>query len=723
VEPEEVLNLHADLTPEQLDAARQVRGPLLIIAGPGSGKTRVLTHRIMEMVSQGIEPLQILAITFTNKAADEMKRRVREFPSARGVWISTFHSWCSRMLRQMPDAFGYDENFTVYDRSDSLRLIDRLLAREGLGGTSTNGNGVLNRISRAKEKLTRPEDYTAGPRDQAGQVAQRIYPFYQQALEAANAVDFDDLLMHAASLLQEHDEFAEMVRSRFHYLLVDEYQDTNYAQYVIVSEIVRRTKNICVVGDPDQSIYGWRGAEIRNILRFQEDYPEATVIRLGQSFRSTQRILRAAGALVEHNRQHQKNELWTGNPEGEPIHVWSVDDEEDEAERVAEEIEQRAEGQTAFADFAVFYRTNAQSRAFEEVFLRRGVPYRVVAATAFYNRKEIKDILAYARTCANPKDDLSLRRIINLPPRGIGAVTLAALQNYAVENGVSLIEAVTDAAKITRLSRRARQHVEVFGRLWQGLRGQTELSVDEFFKKLLGQTGYGAMLQESGDEASEDRLANLDELINAAARYEERSESPTLGGFLEEISLVSDVDALDETADQVKLMTLHAAKGLEFPVVFLTGAEENLLPHQNSLETWERLEEERRLCYVGITRAIRAIFLSHAAYRMRQGVAQPRQPSRFLDEIPEDLTDAPERPSQQVERRATLEKRPPKETSQFHEGQRVTHGVFGRGSIISITRVAEYTLAQIRFDDGLLKKFVLEYAPLEAVSGGETNEG
>jgi DNA helicase II / ATP-dependent DNA helicase PcrA len=678
------------LNPEQLEAVLHKDGPLLVFAGAGSGKTRVITHRIANLIyTHQVPPSQILAVTFTNKAADEMKERLRHLlgMDIRGLWVGTFHAICARILRESGRAIDIPPNFLVYDESDQLDLIRQVLTELDLDEKQFNPRAIRNAISRAKERLIMPDEYAAQASDYFERIVAQVYPRYQKALQAANALDFDDLLLATIRLFTEQPRVLERYRQQFRYILVDEYQDVNYAQYVLLRLLADAHRNLCVVGDDDQSIYRFRGAEPELILRFERDFPDAKVVKLERNYRSTQPILDAAFRIVSQNRVRAPKRLWTDRVQGIPVTLTPVSDEEEEARLIAEYIQRQVYlGRRRYGDYAILYRTNAQSRVFEERFLRERIPHRIVGALRFYDRKEIKDLLAYLRLVVNPDDAVSLRRIINTPPRKIGQQTLLAVQLHAVERGISPYRAMQDADLLSRLPTQAVRALQGFVALIEDLRAFAERErLTPLVKRLIERTGYLAWLEERKDAESVDRAANVREFLNVVQRFEETTEQ-TLGdtslmAFLQHVALVTDADTLGERGNQVLLMTLHTAKGLEFPVVFLVGLENGLLPHALS-ETPADIEEERRLCYVGMTRAMDELHLTFAQSRRYYGSRRYSEPSPFLKAL-KDL----ETPTlyqlmfgtapQAAARSAT---RP-----SFLPGQRVRHDQYGLGIVVRAT--------------------------------------
>jgi DNA helicase-2/ATP-dependent DNA helicase PcrA len=626
------------LTPAQQQAVLHVDGPLLILAGPGSGKTRVVTHRIANLLRHGIRASSILALTFTNKAADEMARRVAQLAPGNRVWTSTFHRFCARRLREEASLVGLTENFTIYDTSDSQQALKRAMAQIDFDSTSYTPQRIAARISRAKNQLMLPEDYAGTDSSPLGGVVQRVYPVYQEMLRDSNAVDFDDLLLHMAVMLRDNPELRRAFDERYRYVLVDEYQDTNLAQYAIVRALSIDAPNLSVTGDPDQSIYGWRGANIANILHFEEDYPDVTVVRLECNYRSTKRILRVADELIQRNRHRKPKALYTENLEGEPVRMITYDSHRHESDGVAAFIaEEVKSGRRRPRDFAVLYRVNALSRSFESTFRERGIPYQIVNGQEFYQRREIKDVLAYLRLINNPRDNVAFLRVVNVPPRGIGAKTLERLNRHALQCRLSLYDAALEVGLIEDISKRAQRSLTEFMKMYGLLQPLAHRPVEEILGNVLDRSGYTFHLRQSDELEDQQRSENLEELLTAAREFDERNpEEGALERFLEETSLVNDTDAWEEETDRVTLMTLHASKGLEFPVVFLVAFEEGLIPHERSREDERQLEEERRLVFVGFTRAEEELLISRAVYRDYRGARRMTVASQFLMELPGD---------------------------------------------------------------------------------------
>ncbi|MEQ6375587.1 DNA helicase PcrA [Bacillaceae bacterium S4-13-56] len=632
------------LNPEQQNAVRHTEGPLLIMAGAGSGKTRVLTHRIAYLLGEkDVAPRNILAITFTNKAAREMRERVQNLVGsvASEIWLSTFHSMCVKILRRNIDRIGYDRNFSILDTTDQLSVIRKVLKDLNFDPKKTDPRAMLSAISSAKNELVTPEEFEKNAGDYYQQQAAKVYKGYQRMLRKNQSLDFDDLIMQTLHLFDRVPEVLEYYQRRFQYIHVDEYQDTNRAQYSLVNKLASRYQNLCVVGDSDQSIYRWRGADIANILSFEKDYPNARVILLEQNYRSTKIILNAANEVIKNNPERKPKKLWTENEEGFTIQYHCGGNEQEEGFFIVDQIEKLTrEDNLNYDDIAILYRTNAQSRAIEDVLMKSNIPYQMVGGTKFYDRKEIKDVLAFLRLISNPNDDISFTRVVNEPKRGIGNSTLDKLGQHAAAYGLSLFQAV-DEVELMGLSARATKGLREFQTMisnWNKM--QEFLSVTDLVEEILVKTGYEEMLKNENTIESQSRLENINELLSVTKHFEETNEDKSLINFLTDLALIADIDRVDEdpnSEEKVILMTLHSAKGLEFPVVFLIGLEENIFPHSRSLMADEEMEEERRLCYVGITRAEKRLFLTHARMRTLYGRTQFNPVSRFIDEIPDDL--------------------------------------------------------------------------------------
>jgi DNA helicase-2/ATP-dependent DNA helicase PcrA len=626
-----------DLTPAQREAVTHLDGPLLILAAAGSGKTRVITRRVAYLLQQGIRPGNILAITFTNKAAGEMRQRVEALVPGSRVWMSTFHSFGARILRQYGDRLGLDRNFTIYDQNDRARLVKQAVEEVEVGNARFTPDSLAGGISKAKNQLLSPERYAARARDHFARTVAKVYPAYERRLRAANALDFDDLLYWPALAMKNDPELRAELDARFRYVLIDEYQDTNHAQYQIARLLSVDHPNLCVVGDPDQSIYKFRGSDIRNILDFERDFPNTQVLTLSLNYRSTKAILHAAGELIAHNKQRKHKDLLTDNPAGRPVTVLTFPSSVEEAEGIARRIRRVVkEKKRSYRDFAIFLRINALSRGLEAAFIKERVPFQIVRGLAFFDRKENRDILAYLRLIVNPRDDLSFLRIVNEPARGIGKTSLQHLQNSAEANECSLLSAAGQVQRIASIKGKATAGLSDFYQMMTELGQLADLAPDGVIRQVLDRTGYRRMLQDSRDPEDQERLANIEELITAAKQFAEEDPERSLGDFLENITLASDVDSWDQKQDCVSVMTLHASKGLEFPVVYMVAVEQGLLPHERSLGKNEELEEERRLAFVGMTRAKEELYLCHARLREFRGNTLYAVPSMFLNELPEE---------------------------------------------------------------------------------------
>ncbi len=752
------------LTEAQRDAVTHVDGPLLILAGPGSGKTRVVTHRVAYLLRSGVPARQILALTFTNKAAEEMKSRLEQLAPGQPVWVSTFHRFCARLLREHASLVGLSENYTIYDTGDSQSVLKRTLEELGLDTTYTQQE-ICAAISWAKNNLITAAEYTARPGHPLGAVVARVYPAYQSRLLKSSAVDFDDLLLHVATMLKDNPELRRTLDTRFRYILVDEYQDTNLAQYTIIRALSLDYPNLSVTGDPDQSIYGWRGANLGNILGFEKDYPDVKVVRLEQNYRSTKRILRVAAELIAHNRKRKEKDLFTENEEGGPVRFITYPTQKDEAEGIAAQIAEAIHaGQRRPRDFAIFYRVNALSRALEFALREQHIPYQIVRGVEFYQRKEIKDVLGYLLLLNNPHDDQAFLRIVNTPTRGIGKSTLERLSDHAARRGLTLLEAARESGMIESLPKKAAVSVAKFVALIDHLNLLAIKPVEEILGHVLEESGYHEQLINSTDEEDAERLANIEELLTAAREFDEMNPGDGhLEEFLEQVCLVADTDDWDAVDDRVTLMTLHASKGLEFPVVFLVAVEEGLIPHERSKERPDQEEEERRLFFVGITRAEKELQLSLARHREFRGQRKMTVPSHFLLELPFDELETRdigwtayadtrheehhfgdeswEEPSWQVSEGAPAEAKLPSAPRQparistaaelmagnataqptavtdvFHLGMLVRHPEYGLGKIIALSGSQSQRKATVAFTSGAGERtFVLQQSPLRPV--------
>ncbi len=734
-----------DLTDPQRQAVQHVEGPLLIIAGAGSGKTRVLTRRVAYLMSQGIEPSSILAITFTNKAAGEMKERVGKLMGRHvkdigrlDQWypmICTFHSLCVRVLRYYGERIGVPANFTIYDSADQTKVIKDALKVLELSSDNFPASKVHAVISNAKNELRTPEDYARGANAFYEKNVARVYGKYQAMLAANNALDFDDLLMRAVLGMRDHPEVLADLQQRFQYILIDEYQDTNHAQYVLAHALAMHHKNICVVGDPDQSIYAWRGADIQNILDFETDYPSAMVVRLEQNYRSTKTVLAIASALIAKNTRRKEKSLWTENVEGEKARFFVCQTEDDEANVIVEQLRDQHEKQgRPWSDMAIFYRMNALSRVVEEKLMKQRIPYQIARGVEFYNRKEIKDVLSYLRAIVNPADEVSLNRITNTPPRGIGDESVRKMQVHAVANGLSLWQAMEQAHQVAGLSTRAVKSTQLFVQILTLLRtkamkpsasvgaapGEVDMfaeaskgTVQSIMEETVERSGLRASLEKSTDP-DKPELANVKELINSAAEFDRENPEGYLEEYLAQISLMSDIDKVKDGEGAITLMTLHAAKGLEFPVVAIIGLEEGVLPHARARGNPDQLEEERRLCFVGITRAEQLLILSRAFSRTMMGRRERTVPSPFIREMPAEAIDVTDRTGLSFDAGDEDDELAVSGTN-FKRGQLVRHPAFGMGRIAELQDLGRHTRAIVEFTRAGRKTLILEYANLEAV--------
>ena len=750
------MTLLENLTPSQRDAVDHREGPLLVLAGPGSGKTRVVTRRIARLVEQGVDDRSILAITFTNKAASEMAARVSELLRGHRVWVGTFHKFCALLLRRCASFVGLQPNFTIYDKTDQLQVIRHVLHELDIDGVHYPPAKIAARISRAKSELHTPETYASAFEqsigDHTGAIITRVYTAYQKCLLKANAVDFDDLLLHVVMLLSENRELRRDLDNRYRYVLVDEYQDTNLAQYRIVASLTQDHPNLCVTGDPDQSIYGWRGAQIENILRFEAEFPDARVVRLEQNFRSTGLILQAADRLIAHNRHRKAKSLITDNPDGDAVELLKFRDGLHEADFIARQIRASVEaGRAVWSDVAILYRVTALSRQVELALTRHRVPYQVVAGVAFYERAEIKDLLGYLRLVENPVDDAAFRRVVNTPLRGIGKTSVGRLGAWAERTGISLLEAAKRADEVPALSKRAKKSLHAFA----GMIGEFSLtqagSVKTLLETIVERTGYTRAWQSSQSEQELGRLANVHELVTAAAQYDRMAdEEPTVGGFLEATSLATNADRLDDSAGMVTLMTLHASKGLEFPVVYIVAVEHGMIPHERSLrsEDWRQLEEERRLLFVGMTRSMRSLHLTETVQREIYGrplhtirsefltemkptaidctVMEPTLDSRWQEGPPDANHSATGANGPGVSRRAALTTgaallNGTSETVDipqgFAVGMAVRHPRYGLGTIVRVAGMSKRRTVTVEFHEGdRSESFVASKCPLQPVA-------
>ena len=725
-------SLLTGLNKEQQQAVQHTEGPLLILAGAGSGKTKVLTVRIAHLLAQGVNPYEILAITFTNKAAKEMKSRVEGLVGdvANRIWFSTFHSFCAKFLRFELDNFlGYNSNFTIYDTSDSQAVIKAALKALNLDDKYYPVGAMIAAISDAKNKLLFASDFRKQARDFYQQKVADVYEYYERELRKNNALDFDDLLLVAVKLLQSNEAVLDKYSKRFRYVMIDEYQDTNHAQYLLAKLLASHWKNIAVVGDADQSIYAWRGADIQNILDFEKDYPNCTSIKLEQNYRSTKIILDAANAVIENNEGRPKKNLWTDKTEGAKIQHFTAQSEHEEAAFIGDTIAKKHDIHgIPYGDMAILYRTNAQSRVLEEALIKRALPYIMVGGTKFYDRKEIKDVLAYLRVLYNPFDDLSLLRIINVPKRSIGATTVAKLQDYARANGTSLFMTLTQLHLVDSIKGKTKEKLEEFGILIFTLVAEMEdRTVLDILESILDRTGYLAQLEESTDPQDQARAENIGELLSVAKDFQDTNPSGTVEDFLEQVALVNDVDSFEQEESKVTLMTLHAAKGLEFPIVFLGGLEEGLFPHSRTLMNPEEVEEERRLAYVGITRAEKELYISNATTRTVFGRTSSYLPSRFIDEIPEELVDGlrakrkvPDDIKRHVPQHMSVTSRPVTKPIVRNEviadwkiGDTAIHSKWGNGKVINVAGEGAGMKLTIEFPTQGVRVVMAKFAPVK----------
>ncbi len=776
------MDIQGTLNKEQMEAVLHIKGPLLILAGAGSGKTRVLTHRIAYMIEEkGVNPWNIMAITFTNKAAGEMRERIDKMVGfgSESIWVSTFHSSCVRILRRYIDRIGFDNHFTIYDMDDQKSVMKEICKKLEIDTKIYKERNLLAAISSAKDEMISPKEFTLNAEGDFGlQKVAKVYTEYQNVLKGNNALDFDDLIIKTVELFLECPDVLESYQNRFSYIMVDEYQDTNTAQFEFIRLLAKRDKNLCVVGDDDQSIYKFRGANIRNILEFESNYPNAKVIKLEQNYRSTQNILDAANEVIKNNRGRKEKALWTNQGRGVPIHFCQFDHGGEEAAYIVEDIRHKTkDGGINYKDCAILYRTNAQSRLLEEQFVLSGIPYRVVGGVNFYARKEIKDLLAYLKTIHNGQDDLAVRRIINVPKRGIGTTTIQRIQEYASSKGISFYEGLCEADEIHSIGKSAGK-IKPFVTMIQAFRSKLDyLSLEELMNDIIETTKYVKELELSNDEEAEDRISNIEEFMSKIIAFESNAEEPpTLGEFLEEISLVADIDNVEEKDDRVLLMTLHSAKGLEFSNVYLTGMEDGIFPGYMTIVSDDPtdMEEERRLCYVGITRAKNVLTLTCAKQRMIRGETQYNPVSRFIREIPGELLDnlppsrkmsrqdmenlvvfsdsgrhsAPSnaRQKQVITSRPVLSGKPASaenpasifsktsigmgkkaaaviqgkkpgvpmaETLDYGEGDRVSHMKFGQGTVMQIVKGGRDYEVTVQFDQGGIKKMFATFAKLK----------
>ena len=719
------MDILATLNPAQRKAVEAIEGPVLILAGPGSGKTKVITHRVAYLIkSCGVSPNNIMAVTFTNKAAREMKERLEQLLGqvVEALTLGTFHAICARILRREGKAIGLDSSFVIYDEEDQLSLTKQALEELNLDPKQYASRTLRSAISAAKSRVMSPEDYAQQVSSYFEEIVHRIYQRYQQLLSQGQAVDFDDLLMKTVQLFQDHPQILKRYQSKYVHILVDEFQDTNTVQYMLMKHLAGKYRNLCVVGDPDQSIYSWRFADLRNILSFEKDYPEAKVVFLEQNYRSTKTILEVASGIISANLQRKPKRLWTENEDGASVTVIESYNAEEEAQSVVNEIEKLTDQeQISLKDCAVMYRVNAQSRALEETLLRYGVPYRLVGGTRFYQRREVKDIIAYLRLIHNPQDNVSLVRIINVPVRGIGQRTLSQLQSWVKAHNSSLFEAIKQVANEKILPQRISQALAGFDTVMADLIAQSrELSLSALLDKVLEHTRYKEYILNKED--GEDRWENIVELKSVASEYDELDSEEALAAFLEKVSLVSDIDELDEKADAVTLITLHQAKGLEFPAVFIVGLEEGILPHRKSFDDPEEIEEERRLCYVGITRAKKRLYLLRSYRRSLFGGSTANPPSRFLQDISPHLIsprglweESPALVASPDSNRDSQPSPPPLGTLALKVGDHVRHSKFGPGIVMNCLPTRDDQELTVVFEEAGVKKLLASLAPLEKI--------
>lgn len=732
------------LNPEQRTAVEEIDGPCMIIAGAGSGKTRVLTYKVAYLIESGVSPFNILALTFTNKAANEMKERVASLLNTNSdkIWMGTFHSIFARILRMEAERLGYTRNFTIYDTDDSINVVKQIMADSGISTEKTNPRGVQSNISYLKNKLILPDDFSLTAKSFYEQIIEKVYPEYQRVLLKNNAMDFDDLLMKPIELFEKHPEVLEKYQDRFKFLLIDEYQDTNKAQYIISKMLAQKTKNISVVGDDAQSIYKWRGAEIQNIFDFESDFSDCKVVKLERNYRSTQSILTFAGCVIRKNAKQIEKNLWTDNTAGEEIHILETMTDKDEASRIARYISQEIHKRKLnFGDFAILYRTNAQSRILEESLRMNGIPYIIVGGTRFYQRKEIKDILCHLKIIVNLKDDEAMQRVLSLRP-GIGKTTIEKLQDIATEKGIQISDAIKLVNELGVFSSRTKNLLlEILNFIYKYSYLKDDISLSEVVRGVIDEMGILKDLRLENSVESEERINNINELISAVAEYEDATEDASLENFLQQVSLVADIDEVDNKKNAVTMMTIHSSKGLEFPVVFITGLEEGLFPVNGAINTEDDMEEERRLFYVAITRAKEKLYISYANQRYRFGVQQYQMKSRFLKEIEHEVDEKnivfyerlrinrgkahtrleePEARPKKIaldyeyyeNKRSSSESPADDKFPDIKKGVNIYHDHFGRGTVISVSGKGLDKKADIYFDEIGLKKIILKYAKM-----------
>lgn len=709
------------LNSAQREAVQNTEGPTLIVAGAGSGKTRALTYRIAYLMEEiGVSPSSILAVTFTNKAAKGMKERIASLVGAesRKIWAGTFHSICARILRTHGDVMGLSRDFTIFDTGDQRALINECVEQMGLPEKKYQPRSVLSVISSAKEKLVTPEQFPSRFRGEFEQVVGRIYKQYEKKLRENSALDFDDLIFWTVRLFKEHPEVLEYYQDKFRYVMVDEYQDINLSQYTFVKLIAGKHRNICCVGDDDQSIYRWRGADVGLILQFEQDYPDAKVFKLEQNYRSTKTILEAAHEVVSRNVSRRDKELWTENAHGRGIDIYEAANEQEEAIFIANTIQNSvaAEGRR-YSDFVILYRMNAQSRVFEDVFLSYRVPYVLVGSLRFYERKEIKDVLAYLRLASNPYESISLKRVINTPPRGIGPTTISRIEQFAENNDIPFWDALKRADEIPDIQNRARRETKTFVTLIEFLHNKKEsYSVQRLVEEVIEHSGYMTHMKADKSMDAQSRIENVKEFLSVTEEFTKSSEDSSLRTFLEQVALISDIDTYEESGNAVTLMTMHSAKGLEYPVVFIVGMEEGLFPHQRSMDSRDELEEERRLCYVGMTRAKEELHLSFAHLRTFMGQTLRRGRSRFLTEVPDHLIIRRNAGSSRTVLKSGFEPKRSSSAATFRPGEKVNHPEFGKGLVLNSIGDGDKEQVTVAFDGHGLKKLSVAHAKLERVS-------
>lgn len=704
------MDLLKDLNDRQKEAVKYNEGPLLVLAGAGSGKTRVLTYKIAYLVNNGVNPNNIMAITFTNKAAEEMKERVADLlPGVRGFLVSTFHSACVRFLRKDIDNIGFDRNFIIYDPLDQKALLKECLKELNLDDKKFTPRGALNYIGRQKDKLLTPKESLDTSKNIWEETMAKIYNLYQKRLKENNALDFDDLIMKTVELFNTCPNILKYYQDRFMHILVDEYQDTNHAQYVLVKMLSQKHRNLCVVGDDDQSIYAFRGADLQNILDFEKDYPDAKIIRLEQNYRSTQNILKAANSVIDYNFGRKKKTLWTENEPGDKIRCVTLENEYEEAEFIASEIEKLLDDGWNYGDVAILYRTNAQSRVLEETMVKKQIPYKMIGGVRFYHRREIKDLLAYLRVIINPSDDVSLTRIINVPKRGIGNATLNKLRSLAEQKNSSIYH-IIEEIEGTNFTTRIKNNLKDFYKMMEDfIYKKSKYTISELMNYILEKTGYIENLEAENTPNATSRIENLQEMISAGIEFEKQNPKASLEDFLVELALLTDVDQLEESDQAVTLMTLHGAKGLEFPVVFLAGMDEGIFPHSRAMVDDEELEEERRLCYVGITRAKKKLYFTRAWKRSLYGNTSYYMASRFIDEIPRELLEEGSEDkikSENPNKNANINLKPQ---------DKIVHSVWGEGVVLEVDGSDENATISIHFPSEGVKHLVLGYAPIKKI--------